>query len=73
MVAVLRSRTLSEMRGFIKALIDRKATNSWDSWYFVVESGGIMASVQIAMLAGLHYPALSDTRYSHPYLRFLNR
>jgi len=53
MVAVLRTRTLSQMRGFMKALIDTESDHVLGFMVFGVETGEIMASVQIAMLAGL--------------------
>jgi pyruvate/2-oxoglutarate dehydrogenase complex dihydrolipoamide dehydrogenase (E3) component len=68
MVAVLRTRTLSETRGFIKALIDTKSDRILGITVFGVEAGEIMASVQIAMLAGLPYTALRDAILTHPTL-----
>jgi pyruvate/2-oxoglutarate dehydrogenase complex dihydrolipoamide dehydrogenase (E3) component len=58
MGAVLRTRTLSESRGFMKALIDAESDRILGFTVFGVEAGEIMASVQIAMLAGLPYTAL---------------
>jgi len=68
MAAVLRTRTLSETRGFMKALIDAK--NGPHSRFTVFESmvGEIMGAVQIAMLAGLPYTALRDSILTHPTL-----
>jgi pyruvate/2-oxoglutarate dehydrogenase complex dihydrolipoamide dehydrogenase (E3) component len=68
MVAVLRARTLSETRGFMKALIDTKSDRILGLTVFGVEAGEIMASVQIAMLAGLPYTALRDAILTHPTL-----
>ena len=68
MVAVLRTRTLSETRGFMKALIDTKSDRILGFTVFGVEAGEIMASVQIAMLAGLPYTALRDAILTHPTL-----
>jgi pyruvate/2-oxoglutarate dehydrogenase complex dihydrolipoamide dehydrogenase (E3) component len=68
MTAVLRTRTLSETRGFMKALIDAKSDRILGFTAFGVEAGEIMASVQVAMLAGLPYTALRDTIFTHPTL-----
>ena len=65
-VAVLRTRTLSETRGFMKALIDTKSDRILGFTCFSVEAGEIMATVQIAMLAGLPYTALRDAVLTHP-------
>jgi pyruvate/2-oxoglutarate dehydrogenase complex dihydrolipoamide dehydrogenase (E3) component len=72
MVAVLRTRTLSETRGFMKALIDAESDRILGFTVFGVEAGEIMACVQIAMLAGLPYTARGSSRYVHPCLRFPN-
>ena len=64
--AALRTRTLSETRGFMKALIDAKSDHILGFAAFGVEAGGIMAAVQVAMLAGLPYTALRDTIFTHP-------
>jgi pyruvate/2-oxoglutarate dehydrogenase complex dihydrolipoamide dehydrogenase (E3) component len=64
--AVLRTRTLSETRGFMKALIDAKSDRILGFTVFGVEAGEIMASVQVAMLAGLPYTALREAIFTHP-------
>ncbi|HUJ09864.1 MAG TPA: FAD-dependent oxidoreductase [Verrucomicrobiae bacterium] len=66
MGAVLRTRTLSEMRGFMKALVDNKSDRILGFTAFGVEAGEIMASVQVAMIAGLPYTALRDAIFTHP-------
>ena len=68
MMAVLRTRTLSETRGFMKALIDTKSDRILGFTVFGVEAGEIMASVQVAMIAGLPYTALRDAVFTHPTL-----
>lgn len=68
MMAALRSRTLSETRGFMKALIDAKSDRILGFTAFGVEAGEVMASVQVAMLAGLPYTMLRDTIFTHPTL-----
>jgi pyruvate/2-oxoglutarate dehydrogenase complex dihydrolipoamide dehydrogenase (E3) component len=68
MVAVLRTRTLSETRGFMKALIDTDSDRILGFTVFGVDAGEIMASVQIAMIARLPYTALRDAILTHPTL-----
>lgn len=66
MAAVLRTRTLSETRGFMKALIDTKSDCILGFSVFGVEAGEIMGAVQIAMLAGLPYTAFREAVLTHP-------
>ena len=68
MAAVLRARTLSETRGFMKALIDTESDRILGFTAFGVGAGEIMASVQIAMIAQLPYTALRDAVLTHPTL-----
>jgi pyruvate/2-oxoglutarate dehydrogenase complex dihydrolipoamide dehydrogenase (E3) component len=68
MAAVLRTRTLSETRGFMKALIDAESDRILGFTVFGVGAGEIMASVQIAMIAQLPYTALRDAVLTHPTL-----
>ena len=68
MKMVLRTRTLSETRGFMKALIDTESDKILGFTCFGVSAGEIMASVQIAMIAGLPYTALRDAILTHPTL-----
>ena len=65
-VAVLRTRTLSETRGFLKALIDTESDRILGFTAIGVEAGEIIAAVQVAMLAGLPYTALRDAIFTHP-------
>ena len=67
MVAVLRTRTLSETRGFLKALVAAD-DHILGFTAFGVDAGEIMASVQVAMIAGLRYTALRDAILTHPTL-----
>jgi pyruvate/2-oxoglutarate dehydrogenase complex dihydrolipoamide dehydrogenase (E3) component len=64
--AVLRARTLSENRGFYKALVDAGSDRILGFTAFAPEAGEVMAVVQVAMLAGLPYPALRDAVLTHP-------
>jgi pyruvate/2-oxoglutarate dehydrogenase complex dihydrolipoamide dehydrogenase (E3) component len=65
---VLRAHTLSEMRGFLKALVDVNSDRILGFTAFAVDGGEIMASVQTAMMAGLPYTALRDAIWAHPTL-----
>jgi pyruvate/2-oxoglutarate dehydrogenase complex dihydrolipoamide dehydrogenase (E3) component len=67
MASVLRTRTLSETRGFMKAVVgddDRILGFT----VFGVDGGETMSAVQIAMIAGLPYTALRDAILAHPTL-----
>ena len=67
MAADLRTRTLSETRGFMKALIaDDDSIVGFT--VFGVGGGEIMSAVQIAMLGNLPYTTLRDAILTHPTL-----
>jgi hypothetical protein len=68
MEAVLRTHTLSETRGFLKALVEIDGDRILGFAAFGVDAGEIMSSVQIAMIAGLPYTALRDAILAHPTL-----
>jgi pyruvate/2-oxoglutarate dehydrogenase complex dihydrolipoamide dehydrogenase (E3) component len=68
MAAVLRTRTFSETRGFMKALVNTENDEILGFTVFGVGGGEIMAPVQIAMIAGLPYTALRDAILTHPTL-----
>jgi pyruvate/2-oxoglutarate dehydrogenase complex dihydrolipoamide dehydrogenase (E3) component len=68
MAAVMRATTLSETRGFLKALVEVNTDRILGFTGFGVEAGEILSSVQIAMLAGLPYTALRDGILTHPTL-----
>lgn len=63
---VLRTRTLSETRGFMKALIEPAGDRILGFTALGVEAGEIMAVVQVAMAAGLPYTMLRDMVWTHP-------
>lgn len=65
---VLRARTLSETRGFLKALVDINSDRILGFTAFAVDAGEIMASVQTAMMAALPYTMLREAIWSHPTL-----
>jgi pyruvate/2-oxoglutarate dehydrogenase complex dihydrolipoamide dehydrogenase (E3) component len=66
MAAVLRTRTLSETRGFMKALVQADGDRILGFTAFGVEAGEVMAVVQVAMAAGFRYTALRDAILTHP-------
>jgi pyruvate/2-oxoglutarate dehydrogenase complex dihydrolipoamide dehydrogenase (E3) component len=68
MEANLRARTLSETRGFLKTLVEADSDRILGFAAFGVGAGEILATVQIAMIAGLPYTALRDAVLTHPTL-----
>jgi len=68
MAAVLRTRTLSEKRGFLKALVAADSDRILGFTAIGVDAGEIMGAMQIAIIAGLPYTALRDAVLTHPTL-----
>jgi pyruvate/2-oxoglutarate dehydrogenase complex dihydrolipoamide dehydrogenase (E3) component len=66
MAAILRTRTISEPRGFLKALVDTANDRILGFTIFGAEGGEMMATVQVAMLAGLPYTTLRNAIFAHP-------
>ena len=66
MAAILRTRTISETRGFLKALVDAGSDRILGFTILGAEGGELMATVQVAMLAGLPYTMLKDAIFAHP-------
>lgn len=66
MAAVLRTRTISEPRGFIKMLIDAASDRILGITVLGAEASELMAVVQTAMLGGLPYTVLRDAIFTHP-------
>jgi pyruvate/2-oxoglutarate dehydrogenase complex dihydrolipoamide dehydrogenase (E3) component len=64
----LRAHTLSETRGFVKALVEADSNRILGFTAFGVGAGEILACVQIAMIGGLPYTALRDAVLTHPTL-----
>ncbi|HYL11809.1 MAG TPA: FAD-dependent oxidoreductase [Terriglobales bacterium] len=64
----LRARTLSETRGFLKALVQADGDRVVGFTAFGVGAGEVMGAVQFAMIAGLPYTALRDAVLTHPTL-----
>ena len=68
MEANLRARTLSETRGFLKALVEADGDRILGFTAFGVGAGEIMSAVQMVMVAGLPFTALRDAVLAHPTL-----
>jgi pyruvate/2-oxoglutarate dehydrogenase complex dihydrolipoamide dehydrogenase (E3) component len=68
MSAVMRSTTMSETRGFLKALVEVDGDRILGFTGFGVDVGDVVSSVQIAMMGGLPYTALRDAILTHPTL-----
>lgn len=66
MAAVLRTRTLSEPRGFMKMLIDTGSDRMLGFTAFGAEASELMATVQTAMLGELPFTLLRDAIFTHP-------
>jgi pyruvate/2-oxoglutarate dehydrogenase complex dihydrolipoamide dehydrogenase (E3) component len=64
----LRARTLSETRGFMKALVEADGDHILGFTAFGIGAGEILAAVQVAMTAGLPHTALRDAVLTHPTL-----
>jgi len=65
-VFVLRSRTISETRGFMKALVAADSDRLLGFAMIGAEAGEVLAAVQAAMLAGMPYTGLRDAIIAHP-------
>jgi pyruvate/2-oxoglutarate dehydrogenase complex dihydrolipoamide dehydrogenase (E3) component len=66
MAAVLRTRTLSETRGFMKVLIDGQSDRILGFAAIGPEAGELMGTVQVAMLSRQPYTILRDAVFAHP-------
>jgi pyruvate/2-oxoglutarate dehydrogenase complex dihydrolipoamide dehydrogenase (E3) component len=66
MKAVLRTRTVGETEGFLKALVARENDSILGFAALGASAGEMMAPVQLAMSAGLPYTALRDSIFTHP-------
>ena len=66
LTGIARSWTLSEPRGFYKALIAADSDRILGFTAFGPEAGEVMAVVQVPVLAGLPYTALRDAVLTHP-------
>jgi Pyridine nucleotide-disulphide oxidoreductase, dimerisation domain/Pyridine nucleotide-disulphide oxidoreductase len=66
MSAVLRTQTIAETHGFMKALVDAQSDRILGFTMLGPEAGEVMAVVQTAMLADMPYPGLRDAILTHP-------
>jgi pyruvate/2-oxoglutarate dehydrogenase complex dihydrolipoamide dehydrogenase (E3) component len=66
MAAVLRTRTLSEPRGFAKMLVAADSDEILGFTAFGVEASEFMTAVQVAMLGRLPYTVLRNAIFTHP-------
>ena len=66
MSAVLRTHTIDETQGFMKALVAAREDHILGFTMIGAEAGEVVATVQMAMLAGLPYTALRDAVLAHP-------
>jgi len=66
MAAVLRTRTIGETRGYMKALIDAHSDRIVGFSMIGIDAGEVMAAVQVAMLGGMPYTGLRDAIMTHP-------
>ncbi len=66
MIAVLRTRTIDETSGFMKALVDARNDRILGFTMIGPEAGEVMAVVQTAMLAGFPFTVLRDAIFTHP-------
>jgi pyruvate/2-oxoglutarate dehydrogenase complex dihydrolipoamide dehydrogenase (E3) component len=66
MNAVLRARTLSETRGFMKALVGHDSDEVLGFTAVGPHAGEILAVVQTAMMGKLPYTVLRDAVFTHP-------
>jgi len=66
MADVLRTRTVSEPRGFLKMLIGARSDELLGFTAFDFEASELMAAVQTAMLGRLPYTTLRDAILTHP-------
>ena len=64
--AVLRTQTIDEGQGFMKALIAARDDHILGFTMIGSEAGEVVAVVQMAMLAGLPYTTLRDAILAHP-------
>jgi len=66
MSAVLRTHTIDERQGFMKALVAARDDRILGFTMIGAEASEVVAVVQMAMLGGLPYTALRDAILTHP-------
>mgnify|MGYP000238147198 FL=1 len=65
-MAIPRAKTLGEMDGLLKAIIDKNTGKILGCMLFAPDSGEVINTVAIAMKAGLDYTFLRDFIFTHP-------
>jgi pyruvate/2-oxoglutarate dehydrogenase complex dihydrolipoamide dehydrogenase (E3) component len=63
---ILRTWATGETRGFMKALVDERGDHILGFTMFGAQAGEVMASVQMAMLAGLPFTTVREAILTHP-------
>ncbi len=63
---ILRTRTVSEPRGFLKILVGKNSDEILGFTAFAFEASELMVAVQTAMVAGMSYKKLSQVIFAHP-------
>ena len=66
MAEVLRTKTISEPRGFMKALVAKDSDEILGFTAFAFEASELMVAMQTAMLGHLPYTVLRDAILTHP-------
>ena len=66
MSAVLRTRTTGESQGFMKALVSESDDRILGFTMIGADADGLMATMQMAMLANLPYSRIRDAVFAHP-------
>jgi pyruvate/2-oxoglutarate dehydrogenase complex dihydrolipoamide dehydrogenase (E3) component len=66
MAGVFRAQTISETRGFLKALIEEHSDRILGFTAFGPEAGELLPVVQLAMKSQLPYTAISELILTHP-------
>ncbi len=63
---VPRAVTSGETRGYLKAVVDADSGRILGASILSAEGGEVMAVIQVAMQAGMHYTGLRDMVFAHP-------
>jgi pyruvate/2-oxoglutarate dehydrogenase complex dihydrolipoamide dehydrogenase (E3) component len=66
MNAVLRTHTTGEGKGFMKALVAESDDRILGFTMIGAEADGLLATMQLAILAKLPYPVVRDAIFAHP-------
>jgi pyruvate/2-oxoglutarate dehydrogenase complex dihydrolipoamide dehydrogenase (E3) component len=66
MAAVMRTRTVSEPRGFMKMLVGAESDEILGFTAFGTEASELLAAIQTAMVGRVPYTALRSAIYAHP-------